>query len=443
MASPYCPEILCPPAPCCRCVKGVWRVTDSCCVGTFSGGPCGGGGCGHGSVLLSAGRFAFQRSFLSLDAIGEISWNFSLDYLAGNHVDSILGKGFNYPQNLHLVSLSNGDVQWTSGENTLEFFLQTSPGVYVAAPTNNTRAELYRSGSGASDQFTLRASNGTVTHFFGFDPSIATPGRLQDITDRYGNAMSFVWQAAGTLDQLLSVTDSYGRTVNYSYYGPEFGNRLQQIEDFLGRKLNFQFDGLGHLAAIVTPSTLNAAAGNTFPGGTACVFQYDVNNPRHERRDDLIKIWFPNEAAPFLDAATRTVNVAQVYQSATPRYVVEYGQDPTDEDLYGRVVRETVGDPLNGVGGTYEYLYSTQNLPYNFVDPSDPILFRCTLTDRNDNQTIYDFNVGANARAGRGRPQPDEDRHPLPRHLPQLRDVDPVQPAQPAAAEDPARGKQR
>ena len=167
----------------------------------------------------------------------------------------------------------------------------------------------------------------------------------------------------GTLDQLTSVTDSYGRTIQYSYYGPEFGYCLQQITDFLGRQLNFQYDSLGHLVAVVTPSIQQAAAGNTFPGGTAYVFQYDVNNPRPERQDDLIKIWFPNEAPPFIDAATRTVNVAGVYQSATPRYVVQYGQDPTDSDLYGRVLRETVGDPANGVGGSYQYFYTTQDLP--------------------------------------------------------------------------------
>ena len=147
--------------------------------------------------------------------------------------------------------------------------------------------------------------------------------------------------------------------------------------------------------AVVTPSILQAATGNTFPGGTAYVFQYDVNNPRPDRRDDLVKIWFPNEATPFMDAAARTVNVAGVYASATPRYVVEYGQDPTDADLYGRVVRETVGDPANGVGGTYQYLYTTQGLPgIPFPsDPADTLVFRCVLTDRNDNQTVYDFNA--------------------------------------------------
>ena len=88
------------------------------------------------------------------------------------------------------------------------------------------------------------------------------------------------------------------------------------------------------------------------------------------------------------------VNVAGVYASATPRYVVQYGQDPTDTDMYGRVVQETVGDPANGVGGTYQYLYTTSGLPsIPFPgDTADTIVFRCVLTNRHNNQTVYDFN---------------------------------------------------
>ena len=196
----------------------------------------------------------------------------------------------------------------------------------------------------------------------------------------------------GELDQVTSITDAYGRTVQYRYFGSEFGYRLREIEDCLARKLNFQYDGLGHPVAVVTPSILRAAEGNTFPGGTAYAFQYDVQNPRPERRGDLIRIWYPNQATRFIDAATRTVDVAKVYADAVPRYVVEYGQDPTDVDLWGRVVRETIGNPESGVGGTYQYLYSTSNLPANLIDPEDPIVFRCVVTDRNGNQTIYDFN---------------------------------------------------
>ena len=53
--------------------------------------------------------------------------------------------------------------------------------------------------------------------------------------------------------------------------------------------------------------------GNPFPGGTAYVFQYDVDNAREQRQDDLVKIWFPNEATPFIDPEMRTVDVAAVY----------------------------------------------------------------------------------------------------------------------------------
>jgi hypothetical protein len=52
----------------------------------------------------------------------------------------------------------------------------------------------------------------------------------------------------------------------------------------------------------VLPSIAKGAEGNTFPGGTAYVFEYDTANPRGDRRDDLIRVWFPNQAAPYVDA---------------------------------------------------------------------------------------------------------------------------------------------
>src|SRR5206468_3413799 len=109
---------------------------------------------------------------------------------------------------------------------------------------------------------------------------------------------------------------------------------LKQVTDYLGRQVNFQYDGLGHLTAAVGPAVTrgagdDAAGGpNTFPNGTAYVFQYDTANARPERRDDLLKVWYPNQVAPFLDA-TRTVDVAGVYATAAPRQTFGYYQDPT------------------------------------------------------------------------------------------------------------------
>ncbi len=280
----------------------------------------------------------------------------------------------------------------------LETFYPVTSSVYSLAENNNTQAQLTCANAGtSSEQFMLTSAQGTQSVFNGLATGVAMPGRLQSITDRYGNKQTLAWTNVGGVDQLSTVTDSYGRVVNYAYYGSEQRYQLQQITDFLGRQLNFQYDAGGNLAAVVTPSILQAAAGNTFPGGTAYVFQYDLYNPRADRREDLIRIWYPNEAAPFLDADTRTVDLAGIYASgAPPRYSVEYGQDPTDTNSYGMVTSETIGDPENGVGGTYYYqyeLYDDVTPPTNIIDAEDPIVLRCTMTDRNGNQTIHDFNA--------------------------------------------------
>ena len=65
--------------------------------------------------------------------------------------------------------------------------------------------------------------------------------------------------------------------------------------------------------------------------------------------------------------------------------------------MYGRVVSETIGDPANGVGGTYKTsLFHTgpahqPDRPAGRSD-GDPIVFQCVVTDRNGNQTVYGFN---------------------------------------------------
>jgi RHS repeat-associated protein len=345
-----------------------------------------------GSVLLSSGMFTFHLDLMAISAVNNVSWSFSLDYLAGNGVDDIVGKCFTYPQYLRIVGIPGGhNVQLVTGENCVATFI-SSDGLAFTVPTpntNNTRAELSFDGT----YFTLRASNGAVSTFYGLAAS--TPGRVKQIVDRFGNTESYSWVSVGSVSQLVSETDSYGRTVNYSYFGPEFGYRLPQITDFLGRQLSFQYDSLGHLVAIIMPSIMQAAAGNTFPGGTAYVFQWDVNNPRPERQDDLVRIWYPNEATPFIDTAARTVDVAAVYASATPRYTVTYGQDPTNSNAWGLVTNETIGDPANGVGGTFQYLYDNApsvSTPFS-SDPLSTVVFQCVVTDRNDNQKVYNFNI--------------------------------------------------
>jgi hypothetical protein len=165
-------------------------ISASCCAGTSTGGNCGGQ-----SVLLSSGAFWFRKNLLSIGALNGVGWSFTLDYLAGNGVNDVLGKGFNFTQNVRLVyDPATQNVQLTTGQNTVEQFLSES-GAYVPAANNNTRADLFRTGAGTSaDTFTLRSFDGTVTTFFGFYASIASPGCISTIQDRCQNTQSYTWQ---------------------------------------------------------------------------------------------------------------------------------------------------------------------------------------------------------------------------------------------------------
>jgi hypothetical protein len=170
------------------------------------------------SVELATGRFIFDLPLLSIAGLGAGQWSFDLGYYANFGIDGIVGKNFNYTQFDHLNELAAiadlaGSVELVSSSNTREIFAW-DPANSVYVPTdNNTACTLVRSGSGPTDQFTLRSSNRTVSIFYGFDSSIATPGQLKSITDRYGNTLTLAWASAGGVPQLKSVTDGYGRTI--------------------------------------------------------------------------------------------------------------------------------------------------------------------------------------------------------------------------------------
>jgi len=361
------------------------------------------------SVLLSTGSFVFKQELLRIDAIGTGSFNFGLNYNASQLGSRALGPGFQFAQNVRISRFDDGDVILDSGNFTTETFTYDSDTGTYSSVNNNTAAELRVENLGTPiEEYLLSASDGRVTRFFGFHASIATPGQIKTFADRYGNTMTFAWQATDGVFQLTEVTDSYGRTVHYRYYGSDKFYRLRELQDFLGRTITFQYDNEGRLVAVMTPVITKAAKGNEKPNGTAFVFQYDTGNPREARRNDLIRIWYPNQATSFIrrdEDGNRYVDIKAVQQQTTPRYSVEYGQDPNQYNTWGKVLRETIGDPnpANGVGGTvlYQYITNASELPPSiFFDPDPPetpqsrdtITSRTTVTDRNGNITHYDFN---------------------------------------------------
>jgi hypothetical protein len=383
-----------------------------------------------GGVLLDRGALVVRLGFASAASLMGFRWFAGINYLYGSGEDGILGPDFNYPQNIYLeckgspspspsgspsasparspspshsaspspspspsASPSSSPspcrtVALHTGENTLDVWqLSDSVGRYLPLQgNNNSMAELFRTGSGPAEEFQVIGSQGTLTRFFGFHPSIATPGRVKSITDRYGNTQRYTWAAQWVpaqsrfLMQLTSVTDPYGRVVIYSYFGgdPNGGYHLREITDFLGRKMTCQYDTNGRLAAVVLPSINSAAGGNQFSNGTAYVFDYDAQGR-------LIKVWYPNQCSLYV-GSVRQVDFASVRLRATPRKVATY-------NAQNRISSLRLGDG-SSAGGTYGFIYQAVNQG-NLLDPADPILLKTTVTDRNGNVRVYNFdNVG-------------------------------------------------
>jgi RHS repeat-associated protein len=350
-------------------------------------------------VMLAAGLLNFNVPLLSSSAIGAGSFGFALKYInsdpSTNSVDGVVGQGFNYSQNVRIVASGNNLVLQLP-ENTQEVFTDVGGGVYSSG-ANNSGATLIRSGSGSSEIIQITSRSGNISLFYGLDPFTVHPGRLKSLADRFGNTQTHRWDLSSGQSRLQSVTDSYGRISNFAY-DTTSNVRLTQITDFLGRKVNFQYDTLGHVVAVVGPSIARGANGNTFASGTATVFQYDISNPRPERRNDLLKIWYPNQVAPYVStdiSGLRSVDVASVYAHATPRQTISYYNDPTDAFHYGKI--QQLIESASGAGtvgaGAYGYIYLNSGLPANKIDPGDPIVSRTISTDRNGNQIIYDFSA--------------------------------------------------
>jgi|GEM_PF-5678387 len=306
------PPVPCPGNTCCPRGPVGSGSSGASSSGGGGGGGSGGNGIGPGgsvspgietamanSVMLATGEFIFSLNLLSTPAVGGGSWQFSLRYLSNNGVNDIVGLYWNYNQNYQLVQLPSGDIVLMTPDNLQETFISNGSGQWLSG-YNSTQATLVEINAGtANDTFILTSNAGTVTEFFGFYSSLTTPGRMKSTTDRYGNSQTLTWTATGSVVQLTSVTDAYGRTITYSYYNATYGYKCSGITDFLGRQINFQYDSAGHLVAVILPSINNAAPGNTFPDGTAYVFQYDVNNTDANRQNDLIKIWYPNQTQPY------------------------------------------------------------------------------------------------------------------------------------------------
>ena len=120
---------------------------------------------------------------LASTAIGGVGFGFGVAHLSGSAVADAAGPNFNYPQNIHLEELPNGDVNLVTGDNLRELFHvaqeEISPS-QLQQLLDMVRTERFHSLDGSVDYTaTLESVTTPVCFLVGTVDNLATPGAVR------------------------------------------------------------------------------------------------------------------------------------------------------------------------------------------------------------------------------------------------------------------------
>ena len=225
---------------------------------------------------------AFVRFYNSLDAL----------------TNGPLGYGWTHSYNIAVTEQSDGSVTVRWGDGRVDIF-DGSGGSYTPR-----FGGVFDSLARTTDGFTVRRKNQEVFSF-------RLDGKLTQIADRNGNAVTLTYDGSG---YLIQVRDPFGRLVAFDN---DVLGRLTRITDPIGRVVSFTYDADGNLAT-------------ASPSGSAWQYIYDSRHRMTSAVDPRGTIFLQNE----FDASGR---VAAQTDGNGNRYVFSY--DPVTGVT-------TVTDPL-------------------------------------------------------------------------------------------------
>jgi YD repeat-containing protein len=305
------------------------------------------------------------------------------------------------------VVMDGADVVVNDGMGRSDKFFRQPNGTFQ-------RAEFFREGSMNGQVFTLTLADKTTWTFRALDAAVA-PGKIDAITDRNGNAMTFSYGVSGRLDQ---VTDALGRTCQFSYNG---SGQLTGVTDFAGRTVTYAYYGTsepggseGDLKSMTSPAVTGTPNGNDFPLGKTVTYTYTKGFADERLNHNLTgvidntgvqvqTIAYTTELNPTHFDFDRAVSIAL---GANPPTVFSCEPlTPSPSNRYAKT-KVTMNDP---VGNVSETLYDSKNRPIsireltgratpgipvtavgnqptNKLRASDPAFFETTLSYNLDSQ---------------------------------------------------------
>lgn len=264
------------------------------------------------------------------------------------------------------VKMDGADVVVNDGWGRSDKFFRQPNGTFQ-------RAEFFREGSMNGQVFTLTLADRTIWTFRALDAAVA-PGKIEAITDRNGNAMTYNYGVSGRLEQ---VTDALGRTCQFTYNG---SGQVIKVTDFAGRSVNYAYYGAsepggseGDLKSMTSPAVTGTPNGNDFPLGKTVTYTYTKGFADERLNHNLTgvidntgvqvqTITYTTELNPAHFDFDRVVSTAL---AGNPPAVFSYEPlTPSPANRFART-KVTVNDP---VGNVCETLYDSRNRPVSIKE---------------------------------------------------------------------------
>lgn len=290
-------------------------------------------------VDLRNGNLFHRATDLDVPGRG-FSFRFVRRHVSGISYDGPLGHNWDFNYNMRIVVDGNGHAAYHDGTGRQDVF-QLSGGVFQT-PAGRFE-ELTKSGSPAD--FFLTKPNGTV---YEFEYASGRNWRLETITDRAGNVMSFAYDA--TWGRLDTVTDTRGKVMTFAYDG---NGRITTLTDFDSRVWHYAYTS-GALKGVSTSSISSPIAGFTTSYG------YDGSHRLNKITDPesqiVLEAVYTSGKVTELDYGGSTHDFEFVYNSSTQTTVTDRvgnervvtltanGQPDTVTENTNRNVRSGEGD---------------------------------------------------------------------------------------------------
>ncbi len=242
------------------------------------------------STYLFSGEFYESAADLAIAGRG-IGFVWTRKYRSRIGPDTEAGRGWDYGYNMRVEAVGP-HLRLYDGNTRRDVYRLQSDGTW-------RRPEFFNALSqNPDDSFTLTFPDKGAWHFNPLDGSPAE-GRIASVADRYGNALTFEYDAAGRLVTIHDSLDTpaHNRDIVIAY---DADGRVASVTDFIGRQVTYAYyDGVepggnaGDLKSVTTPAVVGTPTGNDFPAGKTTTYTYSTGFADDRLNHNLLTITDP------------------------------------------------------------------------------------------------------------------------------------------------------